>query len=297
MHTYMKALTVLSLLVLSVVPLQAQSLPWTMGVDSSLRVELLIGSQTIGESRPVEDHFDRFKFISNQSFPVLSGSVELSPLPWVSGRLAGALSVLEPTREISVSVGGTIADGESGRWAGRWEAKPHYSYWEAAGLYHLANGGGYRFSAVAGYRGKTWKYYGEDSTSSSDRNKFQSYIPFLGLQTSMYFPLWKARFELLGSPFMKTDVYSSLNSRRLNSGKFHLESNRGGMIEFQMEGSLSLSKSVLCGLSARLSYEELYGPLDWTSGEPGHRLVDQAAMDAHLIELISFFGLNATILF
>jgi hypothetical protein len=293
MHTHMKVLIVVSLLVLSVGTLQAQTQPWAMGVDSSLRLELLVGSQSLRESSPPGDQFDRFRFLSSLSMPVLSGAVELSPLQWASGRLAGGLSVLEPTRELSTSVG--VAP-EGSRWAGRWNVRPQYSSWEAAGLFHLCNAGGYRFSAVAGYRGKTWKYYGEDTSRSSERDAFTSNIPFLGLQTSMYFPLWKARFEVLGSPFMNTRVRNSLNDSATNSGTFHLKTDRGGMIEFQMEGTMSLSPSILCGLSARLSYEELFGPLDWTNSA-GNPAGSQTGFDAHLVETLAFFGLNVSLLF
>lgn len=301
MRTYMKALMVLSLLVLSAGSLQAQALPWAMGVDSSVRLELLIGSQSLAEMSPPEDRLDRFRFISNPSLPVLSGTVELSPCPWASARLAGALSVLEPTRELALSVGRTLPGAENdGSWAGRWNVKSHYTCWEAAGLYHLCNAGGYRFSAVAGYRGKTWKYYGQDSNSLSDRNGFSSSIPFLGLQTSMYFPLWKARFEILGSPFMSTEANNSLysqDSNGLNTGTFHLKTNRGGMIEFQMEGTMTVSPNVLCGLSARLNYEELFGPLDWINNPSSGSSRRQRDMNAHLIETLAFFGLNLTLLF
>jgi hypothetical protein len=293
MHTYMKALMVLSLLVLNVGTLQAQTQPWPMGVDSSLRLELLVGSQSLRESSPTGDQLDRFRFLSNPSMPVLSGTVELSPMPWASGRLAGGLSILEPTRELSTSVGVASADGT---WAGRWNVRPHYAAWEAAGLFHLCNMGGYRFSAVAGYRGKTWKYYGEDTSRSSERDAFTSNIPFLGLQTSMYFPLWKARFEVLGSPFMNTVVRNTLNASATNSSVFHLKTDRGGMIEFQMEGTMSLSPSILCGLSARLSYEELFGPLDWTNSA-GNPPGSQTGFDAHLVETLAFFGLNVSLLF
>ncbi len=245
MRTYVKALVVLSLLVLAVGPLQAQTLPWAMGVDSSLRLELLVGSQSVGEASAPVNQLDRFKFIMCPSMPVLSGTVELSPVPWASGRLAGSLSIMEPSRELYLSVGDA-----TGPLSGRWNVRPHYSSWEAAGLFHFWNAGGYRFSGTAGYRGSSWNYYGQNSTDAPNRDVFESRIPFIGLQTAMNFPLWKARFEVLGSPFMSQVVRNTLRQDASNSGQFHLKSDRGGMIEFQMEGTVGLCANILCGLSA-----------------------------------------------
>jgi hypothetical protein len=293
MHTFVKAVAVLFLLALTAGSLQAQALPGSVGVDSSFRLELLVGSQSVREASPPENHFDRFNFVFCPRVPVLSGTVELSPLPWASGRLAGAMSILEPTRTLHLSVGGIAPDFTTGSWGGQWNIRPHYSSWEAAGLFHLWNGGGYRFSGTAGYRGSAWHYYGEDGTSSPARDVFESHIPFLGLQTSMHFPWWKARFEVLGSPFMRKVVSNSLRDRT-DSAAFHFNTDRGGMIEFQMEGTVGLSANILCGLSARLTYEELFGRIDWTNSQNAN---PQTPFQGHLIETLAFFGLDATLLF
>jgi hypothetical protein len=295
MHTYVKATVVLSLLVLGAGSLQAQTLPWAMGVDSSLRLELLVGSQSAREASPPENQFDRFKFEFCPRLPVLSGTVELSPLPWASGRVAGAVSVWEPTRTMELSFGGSAPDFSAARWARHWNVRPHYSLWEAAGLLHFWNAGGYRFSGTAGYRGSAWKFYDEDHSTASNQDVFESRIPFFGLQTAMNFPLWKARFEVLGSPFMTKVVRNSFHRERTESGVFHLTSNRGGMIEFQMEGTVGLSANILCGFSARLTYEELFGTINWTNSFDS--ALSQSPMEGHLIETLAFFGLNATLMF
>ena len=59
--------------------------------------------------------------------------------------------------------------------------KPTFWSWEAAGLYHLSNEGGYRFSLVAGYRQELWRYLttnGQDENSYL-RDEFVSQSPFL----------------------------------------------------------------------------------------------------------------------
>jgi hypothetical protein len=117
--------------------------------------------------------------------------------------------------------------------------KPDFSSWEAAGLYHLWSGGGYRFSFTAGYRQQTWDYQGSPSSGAQDsplHDSFSSRIPFIGMQTAMFFPSWKARFEVL-PPFMNMSV-----SNAIQQGVFLSIRGQplpGGLIELQMVGTLA----------------------------------------------------------
>ena len=111
------------------------------------------------------------------------------------------------------------------------DARPSFSGWEAAGLFHLWNDGGYRFSFTAGYREEFWGAQGEGvglftGVSSSVREDFSSRGPFLGLQTAVFFPWWKARFEVIGSPWITKIGSGSLNQPNF-SAEYQIKGNRG----------------------------------------------------------------------
>jgi hypothetical protein len=294
MRMYVKALVVLCLLAVALTPVHAQMLPLGFGVDSSLRLEYLFGSQVIGEGAPVPDHFDRFKFSFAPRVPLLSGTVEVTPLPWASGRIAGSVTAFETDREISRSTTSVLGAAADTGFGVQWTGKPNYTSWEAAGLLHLWNAGGYRFSATSGFLRRTWEYRGateDPNGTGSSRDVFISQIPFLGLQTAMYFPLWKARFEVLGSPFMTKTVTSSIVHLG-HSAHFHTKANRGGFLELQMQGTTSITPNILCGLTGRFTYEELLGRFDAT--------VDSTplpSMEAQMNETLGVVGLDLTLLF
>lgn len=242
--------------------IQAQRfVPQRIGVDSSLRMEFLFGSQTLrsldGDRPPV----DAFKVVYNLRLPVLAGTAELSPYQLISGRIAGALSILETdlssTRGI---VRSTPETNVAVTPVSRWVALPDYQSWEAALLYHLHNGGGYRFSILGGYRQSVWRYHGElkKGFSTELRDSFSSNIPFFGMQTAMFFPWWKARFEILGSPFMKTDSTVSLFYNGVYAEE-NVKTNTGGLIELRTEGQVSLHTNLWLGVFACFHYQELSG--------------------------------------
>jgi len=222
-------------------------------LDSALRFEYLMGSQLLRSTNQAVNSTNQFKIEYNPRFPVLALTVEASPVTLVSGRFAGSVSVLEPDLSTSRPISPT-----SGSYA--WEVQPDFGSWEVAGLFHVSSGGGYRFSVTGGYRNTEWRYSGDSAGSSASgvKDKFSSYIPFVGLQTSMFFPWWKARFEILGSPFMtRKSVVSMWQSGTILEQQ--VESRGGGLIELQAEGTVSLAPSIWIGLSGRYHYEELYG--------------------------------------
>ena len=174
--------------------------------------------------------------------------------------------------------------------------KPDFSSWEAAGLYHLWSGGGYRFSLTAGYRQDTWDYQGTPSNGTPDsplHDSFSAHIPFIGLQTAMFFPSWKARFEVLGSPFMNVGV-----SNALQQGAFALQFDgnlyRGGLVELQMAGDVNLTPSVLVGLYGRYAYQELYGSLSGTGEAAG---LGPSPYSVFLGQSFGTLGLDVTVIF
>lgn len=273
MRIKLKLLLVCLLLLLGTSgPLHAQLLsivPGPLGLDSSLRLEYLVGTQSLRSIdagiSPVHGFLTQF----DPQLAVVSGAMEWSPFAVASARFAGAISIVEPdmcaTRQ---RPGGTATELD-------WQTHPEYGYWEVAGLYHLHSGGGYRFSVTAGYRQETWNYVGSLDAGGGDlTDRHTSRIPLIGLQTAMFFPWWKARFEVLGSPFMSRSV--SLFMRPDSTAyEQRVELSSGGLIEFQCEGTVNVRPYCWLGLSGRFHYEELYGnssggtspPVSWNYGD------------------------------
>ena len=146
------ALSLLAVLVLiaSVTAVEAQVTPYGI-IDSSFRVEFLFGNQKLRYANAESTSFGRASF--DPRVPLLAGMIEVSPFPSVSGRFAGAISILEKSGSVSRTTGSSDII--------RWDVEPDVGSWELAGLYHLWNGGGYRYSLTAGYRREEWKYRGE----------------------------------------------------------------------------------------------------------------------------------------
>lgn len=258
MRTYTTiSLFVLLVLTASVSAAQAQ-MDFLGTVDSTFRTEILIGKQSLRfiQPSPNTTSFADFRTDFDPRVPLLAGTVEVSPLPSVSARFAGHISVWERSGDYFRTTGHTsISDGA-------WDLQPDVGAWELAGLYHLWNDGGYRFSVTGGYRREVWLYHGDGASPSNSggrlREELASQIPFLGLQTSMFFPWWRARFEVLGSAFMKQKV-SSLIQRGVSFIEYKGTLDQGGLLEFQMEGNVSLTRYLWTGLHARYTYQELRG--------------------------------------
>jgi hypothetical protein len=264
----------------------AEVLPWGVRVDTSLRLGLLFGRQLVRYSDLPGAEFERFRMEFGPRLPILSGMCELTPVPSISARLAGSLSVMET----DMTVFHAMADPEPSLW----DVRPDFGCWEAAGLYHLWNGGGYRFSLVGGYRQEYWHYRGEPSgaqpSGSSLRDRFTSHIPFLAMQTAVMYPWWKARFEILASPFMSKKV-SAIVQDGPNVVEYEGDADSGGLIELEVEGTASLSSRIRLGLYCRYSYHEVYG--EYTRAD----LVESPARRLYVGEDFAIIGLNMTLLF
>jgi len=236
-----------------------QSGPWNLALDSSFRMEFLFGSQALRDRNQVID-VERFRIDSNFRLPVLAGNVELTPLVFLSGRLGGLTSVLEGQGTYDRSAADFDVNVAERRVI---DAKPTFSGWEAAGLFHLWNDGGYRFSVTAGYREEFWKLEGQGTapsgTTSFFHENYQTRVPFLGLQTAMFFPWWKARFELIGSRWMTKIVSGVLADSFV--AQYEAKTTGGGLLELQAEGTASVTQNIFAGLHARYTFQESFGEL------------------------------------
>jgi hypothetical protein len=286
----LRAVAVLFVLTGLAFPVGAETLPWNIQVDSSFRAEFLFGHQVLRQLDPKVTGVARFVADYDPRLPVLTGTVEITPFPLISGRLAGSTSVWERTGAQVRTATGSVIPG------GRWDVKPDFTSWEAAALYHLWSGGGYRFSFTGGYRQQTWDYQGTPSNGTTDsplHDSFSSHIPFIGLQTAMFFPTWKARFEMLGSPFMNVGVSNALQQ---GAAVLQLDGNlyRGGLVEVQMSGDVNLTPNVLVGLYGRYAYQELYGLLSDTAQTLG---VGANPLEVFLGQSFGTIGLDVTVIF
>lgn len=286
----LKAVAVLFMVVVVASTVGAETLPWNIQVDSSFRAEFLFGHQLLRQVDPKVPDVNRFVANYDPRMSVLTGTVEVTPFPLISGRLAGSTSVWERTGAQVRTITGSLIPG------GRWDVKPDFSSWEAAALCHLWSGGGYRFSVTAGYRQQTWDYQGTPSNGAPDsplHDSFSSHIPFIGLQTAMFFPTWKARFEMLGSPFMNVGVSSALQQGAV---ALQLDGNlyRGGLVELQMAGDVGLTPNVLVGLYGRYAYQELYGLLSGNGQAVG---LGSDPLEVFLGQSFGTVGLDLTVIF
>ena len=312
-------ITVLFSLTCTTLPLHAQWLPQNIGVDSSFRVEYLLGTQTIGNDvteilisgndpnygpfsfpNPIEQLLINF----NNSQLVLDGMVELTPFPFVSSRVRGSVSVLDSDR--SVTLGSSPAPVANPNpppnyiW-GQLSAvmKPQFWSWEAAGLYNLSYEGVSRYSFVAGYRQESWSYQtssGQEDTTYL-RHNFVSQIPFLGLQSVIFSPSWKARFEVLGSPFMTKKI---AHLARDQGFYFQLDGimTRGGFIELQIEGNVNVASGTWLGLYAQYTYEQLNGGLTGISVDGyGIAIYVPHSYNFYTLKDMWILGLNCSLLF
>jgi hypothetical protein len=291
-----KLVTILSVLVGTLVGtscLQAQSLPWNLAVDSSFRVELLFGSQAIRDNSPGTGE-ERFGIDSDFRLPVLAGTVEITPMTYLSGRIGGLISILEQKGTVRINA---INFDPSGSDDVQIDAKPSFSGWEAAGLFHLWNEGGYRFSFTAGYRGEFWGRQGDgvgltSGLSSSLREDFSSRGPFLGLQTAVFFPWWKARFEVIGSPWM-TNIGSGSLTQTGFFAEYQARTTGGSLLELQIEGTVALRQWIFAGLHGRYSFRESVGGFT----RIGNGGTIYAPLSLYTSDSFALIGLDLTVVF
>lgn len=269
----------------------AQHVPGRPYLDSSLKIGMLQARQTV---RYNESNislgpgmaFDHFRMDFGPRLALVSGMAELSPIGFASARAAASTSVLES----GMLFFHTMTDPAPALW----DFAPNFKTWEVAGLLHLWVGDGYRFSAVGGFRKDYWTYQGAlvaaMSGESHAQDKLTADIPFIALQTSMSFPWWKARCEILGSPFMSKRL-----SAQFQTGPTLVEYegvvNKGGLMEVTVEGAAGLTERLRIGAYGRYSYQELYGQ---SKRKSGLAVTDH---ETFLYEAVSTGGLNIEALF
>jgi len=265
----------------------AQDQQVNIGVDSSFRVGFLFGRNTILYKDNRSDHsFGYFRMEHGPKVPLLSGVVEVSPFQRLSGRVAGSIIVLPGS-----SLFEFVAQDPETSW---WNVSPGFQNWEAAGLYHLWIGGGYRFSLVGGFRQEWWKFAGGPTLYKERMNSFRedldTRIPFFGLQTAVFYPWWKARFELRGSPFVTKYVDAEVATAP-RQVEYRGWADDGGMIEFELEATVGLTTNVRAGVHARYTYQELHGETTRYDGAA------KRYQDIFATETFGLLGLNFTVVF
>ena len=268
---------------------QAQWLPWNMSIDSSFRVGYLFGRQDFRFDNPEANPYGRIRLEFDPSMPVFEGVFEFSPMQMFSVRLAGTLGArgeeLSATRPLGA---GPVPS------YGMWKVAPDVKWWETAGLFHLWKGAGYRFSLVGGYRQEFWRYTGEPANmdaAASYREEFTSHIPFIAMQTAIFYPWWKARFEVLGSPLMSKRVQSDLYDNAGGYSSFEGWADNGGLIEMLVEGTVAVSSRMRLGIFSRYTFVELDGEATHTTGGGS----DPQQM--YVGENFGTFGLNLSMIF
>jgi hypothetical protein len=233
-------------------------------VDTAFRAGILFGRQMVRPTEPAAFPNSQFRTEISPRLPLVSGMFELSPIRLLSARAAGSSSFLETDMNLQQARGDALA-------ASTWNVSPSFRSYEAALLLHLHSAGAYRFSVVGGYRQEDWAYPGAPGgtqpAGSELRDEYSSGIPFVGLQTSMFFPWWKARFEILGSWFANKKLYTAINDGNNISYTGYL--NEGGLVDVQMDGSGQLTSLLRMGLFARYSYQGLNGLVSGPSQTAG----------------------------
>lgn len=327
LHKILVALILLS--IFNTLPAKAQFLPENMITDASFRIEYLLGRQSVGkadDSIPLWGNFTyagsttgrplpnpvqslNISFITSQL--VLDGLLEMTPVPEFSGRLRANVSVAGAQKEITLGNGptktgvtGPDANGNSydpplplfGSFSA--DVSPSFWSWEAAGQYNLSYEGGYRFALVGGYR---YEYQSYLSSSGSGQpgyfgSYFRSSIPFIGLQTAMVSPTWKARCEVLGSAFMKKNL--SVGARDLTHFlNVDGSMTSGGFIELQVEGNVPVTPNAWLGVYSQFSYEGLKGEVNGTSLDGGGYAYFTAPYAYDCSKFFWFLGLNCNMQF
>lgn len=278
---------------------QGQLLPWNIRADSQVRVQYLFGTQIVHPfvkeyigpyTRPPR----YYRIDTEPRFPLIEGELEIiTGLPF-SARGAFAVNALESKvgSHRSIYGSGTTTTAVSDDWS----TKSKFSAWEVAGLYHLWAGGGYRFSVLGGYRYEQWLNSGSKETGADDGSildeKTASYMPFIGLQTTMSFPLWSSRFEVLGSFFMKRSIDGRWGGDSLLVS-YTGYGNTGGFVDLRMSGTVRVSQYTSLGLDGRFSYQEVYGRFDGKDNQ----YADSVSYDLLLRQTYGTVGIVASLVF
>lgn len=289
---WIRVVPLLTLVSAAVSCLHAQVIPSNLSVNASMRMECLFATHSVGDAYPPGEESERFGLDFDFKLPVILGEVEVSSAFPVAARLLGYTSVWESSGSISRAPPDQepLAPPEL-----RLNAKPRFSGWETAALYHLWQGSGHTYSIGVGYRQEYWRLIGEGvgigNRESQSEDKVLSSGPFVSLRTAMALPGWHARFELLASKFMNRTIDGVVIRPDFSSG-YEAKANGGGFLEAQVRGLSQFSQRFLLGLYASYTMQEFSGNFSTKMNE---RI--RGTYDAHLTENRLILGLDITVFF
>lgn len=294
---------------LPVQPAGAQVLPSGIVVDSALRIDFLFGNQVFGRELPSWEgpnlllgaHHENIRMDLTTRMPVIEGMVEFTLNRFVSARGSGISGFLTGDLAATLVSGVDVYQLSRDLRVDSATVRPQYHSWEAAALLHLYADGSYRFSILGGYRQDYWSYGVLDGGQNNNTLEYRhnSRIPFFGLQTAMSFPWWKARMEILGSPFSTKVIFlkaNFLDEAIRNTLNIDGTWGKGGLIEVRLEGSTYVSSSVTLGVSARYSYEEFRGSVEGYWDRPTPPSLPWP-YDFYTMQNLAYIGLNAGFIF
>lgn len=269
-----------------------QALPPYISVEPSLRVGYLFGVHSFQDAFAPMDGQERYSIDLDFKMPVIMGIVDISPIYLASGRFSGTTSFGAPSRSLHKSAWDESPSAPEGQ---DLDARGGFWSWEALGLLHVWRGEGHRFSITAGYRQENWYYSGEKTTQGNSnawsRDDLLTSGPLLGLETSLMYPGWTSRFEILLSHFMNKNIQSSFNQAGWISGHEGRAQN-GALVEARLHGAANVTPRLLVGLYGRYTIAELSGTFSMkTSGNT------TGSYDTHMGESFIILGSDVTILF
>jgi hypothetical protein len=200
------------LLMLAVIgsSVRAEPSQWIIPINSSFRAGYLYGSRVVSSSSDPYYNYDVLLDISHGS-PVLSGTMELSPIGPLSVRMIGEVSVYGQQNTIYGPWWAPTSRTPDGLYS---EARPGFAGVEAAGLFDIWRSAGHHFGVIWGWRREYWWYNNQGTGAENpdvwSRDKITTNIPFLGLQAAMAYPGWQSTLEFLTSRFISKTINGSV---------------------------------------------------------------------------------------
>jgi len=250
------------LLVLAVTGSSVRAEPpqWIIPINSSFRAGYLYGSQVV--STPTDSFGDPVQLDIVFGSPVLSGTIELSPISPLTFRIIGDVSMYGQRNIIYRSSWAPRSPAPDGLYS---EARPGFAGAEAAGLFDIWRSAEHRFGVIGGWRREYWWYNnqgtGVENPGVWSRDKITTNIPFLGLQASMAYPGWQSTFEFLTSRFISKTINGSL-SQLQNFTEYQCRGRDGVLLEARIQGMANMTNSLLVGLFGRFTYQNVSGVFD-----------------------------------
>ncbi|MEI7451329.1 MAG: hypothetical protein WCJ75_17100 [Desulfomonile sp.] len=281
---------------------RAESPQWIIPINSSFRVGYLYGSQVVSTSSDYgsqvvsssSDPYYNYDVLLDISFgsPVLSCTIELSPISPLTVRIIGDVSVYGQQNTIYGPWWAPTSWTPDGLYS---EARPGFAGVEAAGLFDIWRSAGHRFGVIGGWRREYWWYNNQGTGAENpdvwSRDKITTNIPFLGLQAAMAYPGWQSTFEFLTSRFISKTINGSVRQLQ-DFAEYHCSARNGVLLEARIQGMANMTNSLLVGLFGRFTYQNVSGVFDaFTNSSVKHSL------DVHVVENTLTLELQLTLFF